>query len=140
MDNQNSCFVCNSPHKRCRDSVGAWIFFIVGIIAALAIRIVTVLIHIDPLYAKIAWYVGVGGFLAFFIYKFRLAQARSRAITRQDLIKKVNCHLPLEDQDYSLIGAILCGYSSRKERINYLAIFILSALALVLAVYLDFFK
>ncbi len=140
MDNKNSCFVCDLKHNRCRDSVGAWIFFIVGIIAALAIRVVTLLIHVDPLYAKVAWYVGVGGFLAFFIYKFRLAQKRSQVITRQDLIKKINCRLPLEAQDYSLIGTILCGYSSRKERINYLAIFILSALALILAVYLDFLK
>ncbi|MBN2483338.1 MAG: hypothetical protein JXD21_03970 [Candidatus Omnitrophica bacterium] len=140
MDTNNRCFTCDAGHDSCRDSLGAWIFFILGIVAALAIRVVTLLIHIDPLYAQIAWYIGVGGFLVFFIYKFRLAQKRAQEITRQDLIKKINCHLPLQDRDYSLIGAILCGYSSKKERINYFCIFGLSALALILAVYFDFFK
>ena len=140
MDTNDHCFVCDAQHDGCRDSFAAWIFFILGIVAALAIRIVTLLIHLDPLYAKIAWYVGVGGFLIFFIYKFRLAQKRARQIAQQELIKKINCHLPLENQDYSLIGAILCGYSSKKERINYFCIFGLSALALLFAAYFDFFK
>ena len=40
-------------------------YFIIGIIATVAIRVVTVLTHLDPIYAKVAWYIGVGSFGSF---------------------------------------------------------------------------
>lgn len=46
----------------------------------------------------------------------------------------------LTKEDYDLISAILCGLSSKKERINYFFIFGLSAIAILLAVYMDFLK
>jgi hypothetical protein len=94
----------------------------------------------DPLYAKIAWYIGVGGFFIFFIYKFRVGQIRARLINHQNLVDKINSKRELKDSDYNLIGAILCALSSKKERINYLFIFGLSAVALILAIYMDFLR
>ena len=101
---------------------------------------VTVLIHLDPIYAKIAWYIGVTGFFVFFVYKFRVAQARTRAINKVKLIDKINTRSKLADEDYKILESVLCGINSRKERINYFLIFGLSAVALLLAVYMDFFK
>ena len=46
----------------------------------------------------------------------------------------------LTEEDYGLLKDILCGISSNKERINYFFIFALSALALIIAVYIDFIK
>lgn len=135
----DKCIGC-SEHSNCKDSFTAWIFFIIGIIATVAIRVVTVLTHLSPVYAKIAWYVGVGGFFAFFVYKFRVSQARARSLNRQGLVEKINRKSELTEGDYNLISAILCSLNSRKERINYLFIFILSALALILAVYMDFLR
>lgn len=66
------CLNC-VEYKRCRDSYVSWIFFAIGLVATIAMRVVTVLIHMSPLYGKIAWYIGVGGFFVFFIYKFRIA-------------------------------------------------------------------
>ena len=40
---------------------------IIGIIATIAIRIVTVLMHWNPFYGKLAWYIGVGGFIIFLL-------------------------------------------------------------------------
>ena len=133
------CLDC-VEYKNCRDSYASWFFFILGLIATVAVRMVSLLLHLNPIYAKLAWYIGVGGFFLFFIYKFRVNQQRSKAIRQRDLVNKINTGTALTEPDYNLIGAILCGISSNKERINYLFIFILSAAALILAVYIDFFK
>ena len=133
------CVEC-SEYKNCKDSFASWIFFIIGLIATLAMRVVMVLIHVNPIYAKIAWYIGIGGFLAFFIYKFNVNQVRSNILNQRNLIEKINTKSALTEDDYKVMGAILCGVSSKKERINYFVIFGLSAVALVLAIYMDFIK
>ena len=61
-------------------------------------------------------------------------------IQELSLVDKVAHQEQLTKEDYSLIGAILCSLSSRKERVNYFFIFGLSAVALLLAVYMDFLK
>ena len=63
---EDRCLNC-AEHKNCKDSFVSWVFFIIGIIATVAIRVVTVLIYLDPIYAKIAWYIGVMGFFLFFV-------------------------------------------------------------------------
>jgi len=133
----NKCINC-AEYKNCRDSFSSWIFFIIGLIATVAVRVVTVLIHLDPMYGKIAWYIGVSGFFVFFVYKFRVSQARARRIKERNLAGKLSEHKELQEEDYEVISAILCGLSSKKERINYIFIFALSAIALLLAVYMDF--
>ena len=133
------CINC-PEYSRCRDSSVSWIFFILGLVATIAMRVVTVLMHLNPIYGKVAWYVGVGGFLLFFIYKFRVNQARSRIINEKNLVDKINNQKDLADEDYKLIGTILCGLRSKKERINYFFIFGLSAIALIIAVYIDLFR
>ena len=138
MDNKK-CQTC-SEYKSCRDSFSSWVFFIIGIIATIAVRVVTVLIHVDPVYAKVAWYIGITGFFMFFVYKFKVSEARSRLINEKGLLDKLNKGEHLEEEDSRAIGNILCGVTSRKERINYFFIFGLSAVALALAVYMDFFK
>jgi len=136
--NRTSCKNC--PDKSiCKDSFASWIFFIIGIIATLAIRIVTLIMHFDPLYGKISWYIGVGGFFIFFMYKFKVLNERSKKINRQNILGKINRKEDLNDNDYYLIRVILCNINSNKERINYLFIFILSALTLVIVFYIDFF-
>jgi hypothetical protein len=138
-DLKNKCLNC-IERRRCRDSFASWIFFIIGLIATIAIRVVTLLIKVDPIYSKISWYVGIVGFSLFFVYKFRIGQERSKLIRRMNLIEKISRRKELADEDYRLIDGILCALSSRKERINYFFIFGLSAVALTLAVYLDFIK
>ena len=133
------CISCNE-YKNCKDSFTSWVFFIIGLIATVAIRVVTVLIDVNPIYGKVAWYVGVGGFFTFFVYKFKVNQTRAKFINQQKLVDKIAHQEQLTKEDYSLISSILCGLSSNKERINYLFIFGLSAIALILAVYLDLFK
>ncbi|MCK4533093.1 hypothetical protein KAU39_04850 [bacterium] len=133
------CINCEE-YKRCKDTHTSWMFFIIGIIATIAIRVVTVLIHIDPLYGKISWYVGVGGFFIFFVYKFKVTQTRAKLINQQNIVNKIRQKEQLTEEDYILVGNILCSISSNKDKINYFFIFVLSALALILALYFDFVK
>ena len=137
--NRNTCRGC-PQHKNCRESFSSWFFFIIGLIATIAMRVVTVLLHMDPIYGKIAWYIGVGGFTVFFVYKFRVNQARYISIYKTALFDKINNHENLTASDYDLISAILCSLVSRKERINYFFIFGLSGIALFIALYIDFVK
>lgn len=136
---KKKCVSC-TEYKNCKDSYASWIFFVIGLVATISLRIVTVLMNINPAYGRAAWYTGVAGFFAFFVYKFRIARARAKLIERSDLIKKMNRRSGLAKEDYDIMGAILCGLSSKKEMANFFFIFGLSAVALVLAVYFDFVK
>ncbi|MDD5027815.1 MAG: hypothetical protein PHV58_04970 [Candidatus Omnitrophica bacterium] len=133
------CLDC-SENKNCRDSFNSWIFFIVGMIATIALRVVTVLIHVKPIYGQIAWYVGVAGFFIFFVYKFRIERARYKLIVKRGLMDKISQGDKIAEDDRRLIGSILCSLSSNKDRINYFLIFVSSAVALIVALYFDFLK
>jgi hypothetical protein len=134
-----TCVNCQEL-KRCQESRASWIFFIIGMISTIAVRIVTVLAHFNPLYGIIAWYVGVLGFFFFFVYKYRVDRARYRLIVKSGLREKIKQGEAIAKKDRELLGSILCALSSNKDRINYLLIFISSALAILAAVYLDFIK
>ncbi len=133
------CINC-LEHKRCEDNYTSWIFFIIGLIATIAIRAVTVLTRFNPIYGKIAWYVGVGGFFIFFIYKFRILKSRAKLISQANLVNKVQNKHQLSAADFNLLDSILCSLTSNKERMNYFFIFALSAIALILALYFDFVR
>ncbi|MBM3254947.1 MAG: hypothetical protein FJZ08_01420 [Candidatus Omnitrophica bacterium] len=109
-------------------------------VATIALRVVTVLTHLDPAYGQIAWYVGVAGFLIFFVYKFKVERARYKLIVSRNLMDKVSQADKIEKEDRQLLGSILCALCSNKDRINYFLIFVSSALALIVAVYFDFLK
>jgi hypothetical protein len=130
------CLNC-SEFKSCQESRFSWVFFIIGMVATIAVRIVTVLAHFNPLYGEIAWYVGVFGFFIFFIYKFRVERARYRLILKSRLMDKVSKGDYIAREDRELIRSILCSLSSNKDRINYFLIFVSSAVAIVIAVYFD---
>jgi hypothetical protein len=133
------CINC-SQKKQCKDSSASWIFFIIGLLSTIAVRIVTVLIHINPVYGKISWYSGVGGFFLFFLYKYNISKSTMRMIQQQHIMDKIDRKERLSKNDYKIISEILCAVSSEKERINYFFIFGLSALALIIAIYIDFIK
>ena len=133
------CINC-IENKNCKDSRVSWIFFAVGIVATIAIRAVTILMHLNPVYGKLAWYVGVSGFVIFFIYKFKILQASARLIQEKKLLERITKPGELTAEDSSIIKAILCSLSSQKERINYFFIFALSVIALLFAMYIDLFK
>lgn len=133
------CTNC-AEHRRCKDSVTSWAFFVIGLVATVAMRLVIPLLNISPIYGKAAWYIGILGFFLFFVYKFRISQVRGALIEQKGLLEKTANKARLADDEYELLNTMLCSLSSKKERINFFFIFGLSAVALLFAVYFDFFK
>lgn len=131
------CLNCKA-NKICRDENVSWVFIIIGFVSTVAIRIVTVLMDIDPAAGKAAWYIGITGFSIFFMYKYKVFKDREKLIDKMKLLEKVNDRAALKEDDYEVLSIILCEIRSNKERINFLFIFIVSALALLVAVYFDF--
>lgn len=133
---------CNGciEKKRCQDSFVSWICFFVGLIATVAIRMVTMLDAYQPIYGKIAWYIGVVGFFIFFVYKFKVDSSRSYIIQQAKLVEKMHGKVELIEEDYQLVSSILCSLSSKKDIVNYFFIFVTSILAFFIALYIDIFK
>jgi len=135
----NKCLNC-SERKNCGDSVASWIFLLIGIIATISVRAVTVLADLNPIFGKMAWYLGVAGFFVFFIYKFKVDHSRAKAVRDRMLVERVKRNDKLSPEDLSIISSLLCGITSNKDRINYFVIFASSIVAILAAVYFDFFR
>ena len=136
---KNKCINC-TEYKRCKESAGSLVFFIIGLIAIIAVRAVTILEHVKPIYGKIAWYVGILGFFIYFAYKYKIEYDRSRLIKTSNLVDKILKNDRVEREDREMIGSVLCALSSSKDRINYFIIFSSSAVVLIMALYLDFLR
>jgi hypothetical protein len=132
----NSCRTCPARGV-CRDCAASWFFFVVGLIATVALRVIEPLNSINPLYGKIAWYVGISGFILFFLYKYRVLQGQSRMIEESGLKERLSTHSKLSRADFELMSGILCSQYNWKERVSFIAIFGLSAVALAFALYKD---
>ena len=135
----SKCINC-IEYKRCKENTGSLIFFIIGLIAIIAVRAVTILEHVKPIYGKIAWYVGILGFFVYFAYKYKIEYDRSKLIKTSKLMDKILQGDSIEKEDREIIGSVLCALSSNKDRINYFIIFSSSAVVLIIAIYLDFLR
>lgn len=131
------CVDCKAL-KICRDENISWIFIAIGIVSTVAIRIVTILMDIDPVAGKTAWYIGITGFSLFFLYKYKVFKDREKLIDKMKLLEKISGRAALTDDDYDVLFIMLCEIRSNKERINFLFIFVVSVLALLAAIYFDF--
>ena len=123
--------------SQCRDSAYSWIFLFIGIIASVAMRLVALFMHLDPYWAKFFWYIGVSFFMVFFIYRYKVSRQRAVKVQENDLVNKVIRSEQLDPDERQLVGEILCGLTSRKERVNFAFIFVLSAVTLLIAAVLD---
>ena len=135
-------FVCHDCFKlkTCKESAASWILFFVALVAVISLRAVNLVLDTNPIFAKALWYVGVLGFLIFFVYKFRYDQILHRELDKTELIDKLLHKKELTEHDREVLGTIVCKLSSKKDKINYFFIFISSALALGIAVYVDFIR
>jgi len=102
-------------------------------------RVIEPLRAIDPVYGKVSWYVGVGGFFLFFVYKYRELSFKSRLIKENRLPEKLKAEGKLSSGDYAVLAALVCSLDNKKERINFFIIFASSAIVLLFALYFEFF-
>lgn len=111
--------------------------FILGILATVAYRIIVVLNHYSPALVQIAWYAGTIGFIWYFSHRFKVENRRDKIITDNELVRKIEQAEPLSPQDRESLAYVLRGLQTSLSKWNYIAIFILSALALAYGVYQD---
>lgn len=114
------------------------LYFWIGIVATLAYRIVIVLTEVDTKWLKVSWYIGTIGFIIYFIHRYQVSQLRSKLITENRLAEKIAAMDSLTNDDRLAMEYIFQTLRSTKEKWNYIFIFVSSALALLVGIYLDF--
>ena len=112
--------------------------FVLGIIATVAYRIIVVLNHYSPVLVQIAWYAGTIGFVWYFAHRFKVENKRDMLITNMELTKKVEDGVILDRTEKEALVYILKGLQTSLSKWNYIAIFILSTMALAYGFYQDF--
>lgn len=113
-------------------------YFWSGIIATLAYRIIIVLNSLDPVWVQVAWYIGTVGFVIYFIHRYDISEKRARIINDRDLENKVAGLKALSADDKQAMKYIFTTLKSTKEKWNYIFIFVLSGLALIAGILMDF--
>ena len=116
-----------------------WLIFFIGIIATLAYRIIIILNYYSSLLVAISWYIGTIGFIWYFAHRYRVQNYYAGLIQDKKLPEKISENKLTEDDRGALLY-ILKSISSSKAKWNSIAIFILSAAALIYAVVVDIIK
>ncbi len=107
------------------------LFFLIGLVSALAIRALIVITHIRPDLFRLVWYVGVIGYILFFLYRYRISEKRKRVIAEYGLIEKMKNRIPLNNDERDVVAYLLLSITKSRENLNYLFIFALSILAII---------
>jgi len=107
------------------------LFFLVGLVAAFAFRVLIVFSHTYENLFRPAWYLGTIGYLLFFLYRFAISQKRKNAIEQYALIPKLEQSGQLSDEDRQVMVYLLSSIRKSRENLNYLFIFGLSFLAII---------
>lgn len=113
------------------------LYFWIGIISAILLRMILIADHYNSLISDLMWYMGVIGYLIFFAHRYDIAKRRYGVIKNLGLLEKIEMRRPLSEDDFDGLDYIMWSLSVSKERLNYLAIFILSMVAIALSLLLD---
>lgn len=108
-----------------------YLFFLLGLVSAIAFRAIIVFQHIEPSWVRPVWYIGTGGYVLFFLYRYRITRKRKKAIDRYRLIEKVQANACLDEQDREVVLYLLSSVRTSLEDVNYALIFLLSIIAVV---------
>ena len=107
-------------------------FFLVGLLSSVAFRAIILFQKFSPQLVRPVWYFGVIGYMLFFMYRYRISTRRKRAITQTNIIEKLNSDAALSEEDRQAALYLLKSVQKSPEDWNYLAIFVLSILAIAL--------
>lgn len=114
-------------------------FFWTGIIATISYRIIIILNFYSPLWVKIAWYIGTIGFVIYFLHRYNVAKKRSNLIKKYDLVEVVK-KAEIEPLKKEALYYLLKTNLTSKSKWNSALIFLLSLIALIIAIILDIFS
>lgn len=110
-----------------------YFFFVAGIVATIAYRITPFL---QPLWVKVAWYVGTVGFILYFWHRSHIETKRAKLVKEYDLVGAVEkSGIPAEEKE--AVAYLVKTSLTSKARWNSLFIVAASALALIGALAVD---
>lgn len=107
-------------------------FFLLGVFSSVAFRLIIIFQKIHPGWVRPTWYLGVLGYMGFFIYRYYISLRRKRVVTHSEIIRKLERGGALSDEDRRAALYLLGSIQKSPEDWNYLAIFILSAVAIAI--------
>lgn len=110
-------------------------FFALGIISAIAFRAIIVFQRLEPSWVRPVWYVGVLGYMVFFLYRYYISEKRKKAVEKFQLIEKVKANACLTDEDREVVVYLLSSIRKSPENVNYFIIFLLSILAMIVDIF-----
>ncbi|MDO9516750.1 MAG: hypothetical protein Q7J10_01760 [Methanosarcinaceae archaeon] len=113
------------------------IYFWIGIISAILLRAILIADHYNSQISDLMWYMGVIGYLIFFAHRYDIAKRRYGVIKDLGLLEKIEMRKSLSEEDFDGLDYVMWSLSVSKERLNYLAIFVLSIAAILLSLMLD---
>ena len=100
-------------------------FFLVGIIATLAYRIIIVLNFYSPYWVKVSWYIGTIGFILYFGHRFEIQRRTSKLSRDYNLIKEVEKNKEIKGKKKEALLYIVKVINNSKAKWNSLIIFII---------------
>jgi hypothetical protein len=106
--------------------------FLLGLLSSVAFRAIILLQKFEPQWVRPVWYFGVIGYMLFFMYRYYISHRRKRTISQTNIIEKVRTGEALSPDDREAALYLLNSIRKSQEDWNYLAIFVLSILAIVL--------
>jgi len=112
-------------------------FFWSGIIATLAYRIIIFLNFYNPIWVKVAWYIGTVGFALYFWHRSGIQKKKKELVEKYGLEKLVATLPDDEGQQKEALEYLVRTTRTSKSRYNSLFIFWLSVLALLVGVVFD---
>jgi len=115
-------------------------FFWAGIIATFCYRAIVVVNNYSHFWAQTFWYIGTIGFIIYFAHRYQISEIRAKLIKEHGLAQKVKDLKELSQSEKDALDYIFKTLQSSKEKWNSIFIFVSSFIALILGLYLDFFR
>ena len=113
-----------------------YFFFLAGIIATFAYRVIIILNYYSPYWVKVFWYIGTIGFMLYFGYRFEVQRRESRLVADYGLIKIIR-ESKIEKKHKKALKHVVKIISSSKAKWNSFFIALLSSIALIIGIILD---
>lgn len=105
------------------------LFFLIGVISAISFRALIIFNHVHPEWFRPVWYLGTGGYVLFFLYRYWISHKRKKAIQQYALLDKLQGPGELSREEREVLVYLLSSLAKSREDLNYLLIFFLSILA-----------
>jgi hypothetical protein len=113
------------------------LYFWIGLVSAIFLRLIIIADYYSGTLSKIFFYLGVVGYLVFFAHRYHIAKRRLSVLKNLELLEKIENKISLNEEDYHGLQYIIWSLSVSKESINYLVIFAVSIIAIILSLALD---